>query len=95
MPDGSLCILQVITPARYSGAERMVTYLSSALQDRGHRVVVASKPNDILQRELSQRGVEVRPLGISGKLNLLAPGRIARLARQIAAVSTASSVQTK
>ena len=61
----------------------MVTYLSSALQATVDRVVVASKPNDILQRELSQRGVEVRPLGISGKLNLLAPGRIARLARQI------------
>lgn len=83
MADSSLSILQVITPARYSGAERAVTYLSSALQDRGHRVIVACKPNEILQRELQQHSVGARPMGISGKANLLAPGRIARLARQI------------
>ncbi len=83
MADRSLCILQVITPARYSGAERMVTYLSSGLRARGHRVIVAAKPNQILQRELTRRGVEMCPLGISGKVNLLAPGRIARLARQM------------
>jgi len=81
--DSSLSILQVITSARYSGAERVVAYLSAALRDSGHRVVVACKPNATVQYELEQRAVAVRPLGISGKLNLLAAGRIAKLARQM------------
>jgi glycosyltransferase involved in cell wall biosynthesis len=80
-----MTILQVITPRHYSGAERVVVHLSEALAARGHRVVVATKPNADLERELRARDVEVHPLRIAGKLNLLAPGRIARLARQIGA----------
>ncbi len=81
MASNSLSILQVITPARYAGAERMLTYLSAALQDRGHQVTVACKPNETLQAELQCQGIEAHALGISSKLNLLAPSRLARLAR--------------
>ena len=78
-----LSILQVITPSRYSGAERVVTFLSAALQQAGHRVVVATKANERLEAELNQRGVAVRTPGLSGKLNLAVPLRIVRLAREI------------
>ena len=78
-----LSILQVITPSRYSGAERVVTFLSAALQQAGHRLVVATKPNERLEAELDQRGIAVRTPGLSGKLNLAVPLRIVGLAREI------------
>lgn len=80
-----LSVLQVITPARYSGAERMLTYLSTGLQDRGHRMVVACKPQETLEAELGRQGVKVHPMAIASKLNFLAPLRLARLAQQIGA----------
>ena len=82
MSGERLSILQVITPARYSGAERMMTYLSAALQARGHRVVVACKPNEALEAQLARRGIEVYPLSIASKVNLLAPIRLVRTARR-------------
>ncbi len=78
-----LSILQLITPSRYSGAERGVSDLSAALQRAGHRVVVATKANAEFEAQLRQRGVEVRVPGIARKTNLAAPLRIARLAREI------------
>ncbi len=78
-----LSILQVITPSRYSGAEQVVVFLSAALEQAGHQVVVATKANERLEDELAKRGVEVHTPGIAGKTNLAAPGRIARLAREI------------
>jgi len=80
-----LTILQIITPQRYSGAERAMTYLSEALVARGHRVVVACKYNELMLQELRQRGVEAHVLPIRGKLNLAAPLVIARFARSIGA----------
>lgn len=83
--DRKLTILQLITPRRYSGAERVVTYLSEALADRGHRVVVGCKHNDLLLDELRARDIEVRVLPIRGKLNLAAPFHVAKFAHQIGA----------
>ena len=83
--DAQLTILQVITPRHFSGAERMVVHLSKGLHQRGHRVVVACKPNEQLQEALQAADIEVHPLAISGKLNVLAPFRIAELARRIGA----------
>ncbi len=80
-----LTILQIITPKRYSGAERSMTYLSEALVARGHRVVVACKYNELMLQELHKRGVEAHVLPIRGKLNLAAPFVIAKFARRIGA----------
>lgn len=85
MNSRKLTILQVITPRRFSGAERMVVYLSQGLQERGHRVVVACKANEKLQAELRAQGLEAHALPISGKANVLAPWRIARFAQSIGA----------
>ncbi len=80
-----LTVLQVITPKRYSGAERAMTYLSEALVRRGHRVVVACKHNDLMLDELRARGVEAEVLRIRGKFNVAAPFRIGRYAKAIGA----------
>jgi glycosyltransferase involved in cell wall biosynthesis len=68
-----LTVLTVITPSRYSGAERVAVYLANGLQHRGHRVVFACKHNRQLLDALEKRGVEAHALPISGKGNLMAP----------------------
>jgi len=80
-----LTVLTVITPQRYSGAERMAVYLADALQGRGHRVVFACKRNGMLLRELAVRDIRAYPLPIAGKGNLLSPFLIAWLAERISA----------
>lgn len=68
-----LTILTVITPSRYSGAERVAVYLAEGLQRRGHRVVFACKPIEELLEALETRGIEAHALPISGKGNLVTP----------------------
>ncbi len=80
-----MTVLTVITPQRYSGAERMAVYLADGLTQRGHRIVFACKRNELLLQELDQRGIEAHPLPIAGKVNVLSPFLIARLARRIGA----------
>ena len=80
-----LRVLTVITPARYSGAERMAVYLADGLQQRGHHVVLACKHNDLLLEALAERGIESRVLPIAGKANLLAPLFLAVEARRVGA----------
>jgi glycosyltransferase involved in cell wall biosynthesis len=79
-------ILQVITPHSFRGAERITAHYVRGLMDRGHRVVVAS-PGRVpaFLEYLEGLGIEHRALGIAGKINPLAAGRIAKLAREIGA----------
>jgi glycosyltransferase involved in cell wall biosynthesis len=79
---GVLRILQVITPSRIAGAERSTTSLCEHLVKAGHPVVVASKREHPLIPVMQEVGLEVRGLAISGKANLLAAIRLARLARR-------------
>lgn len=80
-----LSVLQVITPSRFSGAERVVTYLAEALQARGHRVLALCKRNELLLEEMARRGVECRAVPIAGKANLRAPRVILGEARRFGA----------
>lgn len=80
-----LTILQVITQRHLSGAERVCLTLSEALQQRGHRVVLLCKPDEAMVAEARRRQLDVRPMAISGKLNLLVPLRIRAVARQVRA----------
>jgi len=80
-----LTVLTVITPARYSGAERMAVYLADGLRRRGHRVVFACKHNPLLLAALKERGIEARVLPISGKANLAAPFVLAAEACRVGA----------
>jgi len=81
----ALTVLTVITPSRYSGAERMAVYLAEALGQRGHRVVFACKRNELLLDELAARGIESHALPISGKTNLAAPFLLGWLAERVGA----------
>ncbi len=81
----ALTVLTVITPARYSGAERMAVYLADGLQERGHRVVFACKHNELMLAELAARDIEAYPLPIAGKLNVMSPFLLAWLAERVGA----------
>ncbi len=78
-------ILQVITPSRYSGAERVCVEVSEELQGLGHHVEVVTKPNSHLAAALAERDVKGHVMRIGGKLNLAAPLIIARTARRMEA----------
>lgn len=81
----TLSILQVITQRRFSGAERICLSLCEELQRRGHRVRLLCKAGGQMAEEARKLAIEVKTPGISGKLNLLAPGRIIQAAREIKA----------
>jgi glycosyltransferase involved in cell wall biosynthesis len=81
-----LRILQVITPHRFAGAERVCAELSAALRARGHEVRVAAPPRvRAFADYLQQLGVPFLPAAIAGKLNLAAPRRLAALAKEMEA----------
>jgi len=80
-----MTILQVISQRHLSGAERVCLMLSEALQRRGHRVVLLCKDDHAMLGEASQRGIETRTPGVSGKFNPLVALAILRIAREIGA----------
>ncbi len=82
MSEHKLRILQVITARHMYGAEHMLVYLCAGLRARGHEVAVACKPLPPLEEALTAYNIPVFPMRISGKGNILAPWRLARLARQ-------------
>lgn len=82
MKADKLRILEVITPSHYSGAERVVTYLSGELARQGHEVLVATKPLPLLEQELARRGVPCEVLPLSGKLNWVAGAKLRQLIRR-------------
>jgi len=77
-------VLQAIVPPRElrpGGAEGVVLHLSRALQARGHSVVVAATAGRPFTKDLEQLDIDVRPMRLSGKLNVLAALALARVAR--------------
>lgn len=79
-------VLQLITPHRFGGAERVVANLSHELIGMGHRVVVAGPPREPLFIEyLTKLGVPFEPIDIAGKINPWAVGRICSLANRLKA----------
>ncbi len=82
---GPLRILMCITPRHFSGAERVLVNLAGGLQERGHRVLVLTKPLARLMDELAARSVPVEAAPISGKLNRHAARHIAQVAEAMGA----------
>lgn len=80
-----LSILQIITQRRFSGAERVCLSLCADLQKRGHRVLLLCKPDGGLPDEARKLGLAVQTPSISGKLNVIAPFTIAKIAREFGA----------
>jgi glycosyltransferase involved in cell wall biosynthesis len=78
-------ILQVITPSRIAGAERSTASLCEHLARAGHGVTVACKRGHPLVDLLQSLQIDVRPLSLSGKANVAAAFRLARLAQSLRA----------
>ncbi len=85
MTSNKLAIVQVISQARFSGAEHVCLNLSAELQRRGHRVLLLCKSVGGFPEEARKRGLEVRTPSLSGKLNLAAPLAIGSIARRFGA----------
>jgi glycosyltransferase involved in cell wall biosynthesis len=78
-------ILQVITPSKIAGAERSTASLCEHLVRAGHRVTIATKQGHPLVDLLRSLDLDVRPMPLSGKANVAAGLRLARLARSLEA----------
>lgn len=87
-------LLHLITPSRIAGAERSTLSLCEHLQAHGHRVVVGCKRGSPLIELMSGAGLDVRPMGLRGKVNFRAPFEVARLVRQIEAAVIHSHLST-
>ncbi len=82
-PARRLSIVQVITQARFSGAEHVCLNLCVELQRRGHTVTLLCKDAGGYAEEARRRGLHVHTPSISGKLNLVAPLHIGAIARRV------------
>jgi len=76
-------ILQLITPSKIAGAERSTASLCEHLQRAGHAVTVGVKEGSPFLASLGAVGLAARPVRMGGKLNPLAAGRVAALAREV------------
>lgn len=75
-----LCVAHVITPSRLSGAELYMITLAERLNARGHRNLILCKHRALpVIEECRARGLDVQGVPLYGKLDLLAPRRLARL----------------
>lgn len=72
----------MIAPHRYSGAERIATYLAEGLQRRGHTVAFACKYEPVFLQELKRRNIPCLCTRISGKVNPASLWRTIALARR-------------
>ena len=82
MDNTPLRILEVITPSHYSGAERVMTYLSGEFVRLGHEVLVVTKPLPQLEAQLAARGVPCRVLPLSGKYRWRAGRALLQVVRE-------------
>ncbi len=78
----SLRIVQLIAPSKIAGAERSTVSLCRGLSARGHEVPLLVKHSHALIDAARAEGVDAISMRFSGKLNLLAVGRLARWFRR-------------
>jgi glycosyltransferase involved in cell wall biosynthesis len=77
-----LRILTMIAPHRYSGAERIATYLAEGLKARGHTVAFACKYEPVFLQELERRDIPCLSTRISGKVSPASLWRAIAIARR-------------
>lgn len=81
MQSEPLSILQVITPHRFAGAERICAQLAQRLIARGHHAYIAAPPRcQAFLDYVASLKVPLVSLPLGGKLNLRAPRLLASLA---------------
>ncbi len=77
-----LRVVQLIAPSKISGAELLTITLCRGLSARGHDVPLLVKHSHALIYAARAEGVNAISMRFSGKLNLLAVGRLARWFRR-------------
>jgi glycosyltransferase involved in cell wall biosynthesis len=87
-------VMQVITPSHLSGAEMQLVRLTRQMQARGHQFSTVIKRGCPATPEMRRLGLEVEPLAIGGKLNLLAIQFLAQHARRTRAEIIQSTLST-
>jgi glycosyltransferase involved in cell wall biosynthesis len=87
-------VLQVITPARMSGAEMQLVRLTRRMQERGHAMATIIKRRSPAIAEMRRLGLQVEPLPIHGKANFFTPAIVARRARKFHADLIQSTLST-
>jgi len=75
-------IVQVITPSRYSGAERVLARLVPQLEARGHALHSVCNRLSPAIAEFRAAGLAIEPVAIGGKANVLAPQVLQRVAQR-------------
>ncbi len=75
-------ILQVVSSARISGAEKHVVVLSERLRERGHEVMAVCPHGDWLPGQLRDASVPVTEMDMRGFSSFTAPGNLARFVRE-------------
>ena len=74
----ALRVVQLISPSKIAGAERLTISLCRGLNENGHQVSLLVKPDHALIQTACAEGVDATSMRLAGKLNLLAVGRLAR-----------------
>jgi len=77
-----LTILQYITPSRLGGAELFCMRLTRALRDAGHRVILLTKRDALLRKELEALDVELHAWRTFGKGDLFTMARLGCLVQR-------------
>ncbi len=77
-----LRVLHLITPRRFSGAERVCAQVCEELRGRGHDVLVVTKHLPALEADLTQRGVPFRTARLGNKFDFSRPLAIMSLIRR-------------
>lgn len=75
-------MLNIITPSRLSGAERLVGLLSQWESKNGHHPTVLIKNQPSVENWFRELGLNPRVENISGKLNLLAVSKIRKVIKE-------------
>jgi len=78
-------VLHVITPKRFSGGELTAVDVCEELIERGHDVLIATKPCPPVEAELKRRGLPFRVASVGNKFNPTVPLIVAGLVRRFGA----------
>lgn len=75
-------IVHLITPRRFSGAERQCAQMCALLRRRGHEVLLVTKHLPVFETYLADHGVPFRAARVGNKFDFSRPLAIARLLRE-------------
>ena len=79
------CVVHLNTAHTWRGGERQVLNLMRALKEQGVRQTLVAQPGSDIARRAQEEGLTAEEIPMRSELDLLAPRRIARIARLLGA----------